>query len=641
MSTPLKDKRNIAILAHVDAGKTTVSERLLYFSDAIPTMGEVDEGLATMDYLDEEKRRGITIEAGIASYVWKGIRVTFVDTPGHVDFGAEVDFALRSVEGVILVISGLSGIESQTLQAWEKIRGNGNKPILFINKLDVPGADHARVLEQIQILFQVSPLVFSFPIYLEGQIHGVVDVVHERALFRSDEAPRKLMKAEIPPSSLDEYNVHRRGLLDFASLFNDSVMEAALAGKAVPREALMDGLRKGLASGRGAPVYMGAALRNVGIRQLLNGINQLLPPPHIPFGAEDSLGFVLKTRWFSGLGKIYLAKIFSGDILNRFPDAKFYRVFAENLEEIQEVEAGDVVAIKSENLFSMGNHLAPGKLENTSGKYYQPLLQARIELLDLKDFSLVESAMQQLAESDPSIHVEPESQTGGWRIRTVGELQLDVFCKRLKREHGCNIRVGTPTVRYTERPKRPLSGLSTSITGFGADARIVLDINLNHNYYENHISFPAGITRDDEGILRDCFATFCSQGFCGAGEIQGMDLRITQLQSSSQPIPSPLLAKILNDCLKIHLKMDNFEIFEPIMRLEIIVPEDYCGNVLADLAKRDAVIRKIGADGRNSIIFLEIPLANTFGYSTLLRSLSKGLGVFVLTYEKYGVKKSG
>src|SRR5215217_55450 len=258
MSTPLENKRNIAILAHVNAGKTTVSERLLYFSAVISGTGEVDEGLSTMDYLSEEKKRGITIEAGIASYTWKGVRVTFVDTPGHVDFGAEVDFALRSVEGAVLVISGLSGIESQTLAAWEKVRLNGTLPIAFINKFDVAGADHARVLEQMRVLFKTTPVVMTFPLYDNGAIAGVVDVAHELALLRSAENPRKLVKGEIPENCYEDYIQYRTQLIDFASRFNDNVMNAFLEGRATEPSDLIAGVRAGLAAGEGVPVFMGS-----------------------------------------------------------------------------------------------------------------------------------------------------------------------------------------------------------------------------------------------------------------------------------------------------------------------------------------------------------------------------------------------
>jgi elongation factor G len=642
MSIPLENKRNIAILAHVNAGKTTLSERLLYFSAAISGTGEVEEGLATMDYLQEEKKRGITIEAGIASYTWKGVHTTFVDTPGHVDFGAEVDFALQSVEGAVLVISGLSGIESQTLAAWEKIRSNGNLPLVFINKFDLDGADHGRVLEQMRLLFKTEPVVLTFPLYAKGKIDGVIDVVHELALFRSSENPRKLLKGEIPEASHDEYIRHRTALINFASRHNDAVMHAFLEGRPAETSDLIDGVRAGLAAGEGVPVFMGSALKNAGVRQLLNGINQLLPPPALPADADDTLGFVLKVRWYPGIGKIHLAKIFSDDTARRLREqpggARFFHVFAETLEEIEAVEAGDVAAIQSDTPYVMGQYLLSGGARALGGAY-KPLLQARIELADAADLEHVRGVLRQVADTEPSIQIESDTATGGWIVRAIGELQLDVFCKRLKNDHGCNISVGTPSVRYAERLAKTQTGLAGEATAFGAQALIRFDAKNRPKTDENRIRLPAGLDPVEEEVLRDCFRTFCGQGVAGLGEIAGLDLEIQEISGSRRPVPPPLLAKTFSDALGLSLNSAKFEVFEPIMNLEIIVPEEYCGAVLADLSTRGGVIRKIDADGRNSIIFLEIPLENVFGYATLLRSLSKGMGVFVLTYEKHGVRK--
>ena len=636
MSTPLENKRNIAILAHVNAGKTTVSERLLYFSAAIPGTGEVEEGLATMDYLEEERKRGITIEAGIASYTWKDVRVTFVDTPGHVDFGAEVDFALRAVEGAILVVSGVSGVESQTLAAWEKIRRNGNAPLIFINKADVPGADCARALEQIRVLFKTVPVVLNFPVYKNGEIDGVIDVVNELALFRSVENPRRLVKGEIPEACHEEYIRHRTALIDFASRHNDAVLRGWMDGVAVSAADLLAGVRAGAAAGAGVPVCMGSALRNAGMRQLLNAVNQMLPPPAIPEDADKSVGFVIKARWYSGIGKIYLAKIFSEKAARALKGVRFHRVFAETLEEIPDPGAGDIVAVQTERALVAGMSLGRGVTHEAGG--YRPLLQARLELAHAEDFERVNGLLRTLADADPSIQVEIDPATGGWVVRTVGELQLDVFCRRLKTEHECNIRTGTPVVHHLERLRSPMRALTGTAQAFGSEATVTFDANLNPNQDENHIHFPADLSGLEEEILRDCFRSFCSQGVHGRGEVAGLDINLTKIEGKVRPIPPPLLAKTFSDALSQNLKTADFDVFEPIMNLEIIVPEAYCGAVLADLSMRGGVIRKIDADGRNSIIFLEIPLESVFGYATLLRSLTKGLGVFVLTYGKHGVK---
>ena len=218
---------------------------------------------------------------------------------------------------------------------------------------------------------------------------------------------------------------------------------------------------------------------------------------------------------------------------------------------------------------------------------------------------------------------------------------MEVFCHRLQQEHDCRIRVGTPAVRYLEKLRKQKSRLINEAKGFGAEARIRVDAETNSEGDANSIVFSCDIQPTEEEVLRDCFSLFCSQGVCGQGEMAGMTVDIRELTGSVRPLPPPLLAKVFSDCLKLNLNPPDFEIFEPIMKLEIIVPVEFCGAVLSDLAARNGVVRKIDTDGRNSVIFLEIPLENTFGYTTLLRSLSKGLGVFVLTFERYGVRKRG
>ena len=636
LNLPLANKRNIAILAHVNAGKTTVSERLLYFGAAISGTGEVDEGLATMDYLEEEKKRGITIEAGIASYTWKGTRVTFVDTPGHVDFGAEVDFALRAVEGAVLVISGVSGVESQTLAAWEKIRAGANAPLIFVNKFDVPGADLDRVLEQVRVLFKVAPVVLNFPVRGEDGITGVVDVVHELALFRSDANPRKLVKGEIPENCYEEFIRHRQALLDFSSRHDDEVLRAWVDGASVSHEALLAGVRAGTLAGAGVPVCTGSAIRNAGVRQLMNAINQLLPPPALPDDADDALGFVIKARWVPALGKVHLAKVFSSRIVSEMRDAEFFRVFAEALEPADDPGPGDIVAVRTARPLVAGMALGAGAESPASA--YRPLLQARLEPASPEDALRAPDALRAMAETDPSIRVESDPATGGWIVRTIGELQLDVFCRRLKAEHGVELRAGAPAARLLEKPRASRRFTATA-QAFGATATVTFKVKRNPAGDENALVTPEDLSEIETQVLRDCFQSFCAQGVLGKGEIAALSVEIPAISGAPRPIPPPLLAKVFLDGLSQHLKNGDFEVFEPIMNLEIIVPEEFCGGVLADLAARGGVIRKIDADGRNSIIFLEIPLENVFGYATLLRSLSKGLGVFVLTYDRHGVKK--
>ncbi len=636
----IKDTRNIAILAHVDAGKTTVSERLLYFSDVIPGMGEVDEGLATMDYLEEERKRGITIEAGIAAYTWKNSVVTFVDTPGHVDFGVEVDFALQAVEGVVLVLSGVSGIESQSLEAWQKIRSNKNRAMIFINKLDLSSSHYQNVLDQIQLLFNVKPFALTLPIYLDGKIDGVLDIINQLALYRSVENPRKIIKGSIPTFLEKEYKEARKALIDVASQFNDEVMNAYLAGEEIASEALWAGIRAAMLAEQHIPVYMGSALKNVGIRQLMNGIKFSIDAPTTNLELQACGGLVIKIRYYRDLGKIFLVKLYNPLETLMLPDAKYYRVFAESLEEIQHAPAGDIIALQTPKNYRVGEFLLTSNESHPSAtKKYRPLLQARIELMQAEDYDHVQEVLKHLADAEPSIQIAPDLETGGWLIRTVGELQLEVFGQKLKRDHACNIRIGTPTVQYLEKIKAPLLDVSNETTSTQGQVNLKFAIMPHVENDQNILHCDLSLENSYREVLVATFEMFCNLGRCGYGPIAGLKCEIQELTSTIKPIPLPQLAKCFADALELNLNCAHFDKYEPLMNLEIIVPDEFCGAVLADLAARGSNVRKLDSDGYNSIILLEIPLANTFGYTTLLRSLSKGLGVYVLTYEKHGLRK--
>lgn len=638
--------RNIAILAHVDAGKTTVSERLLYLGEMIPSMGEVEEGLATMDYLEEEKKRGITIEAGIASYEWKGAKVTFVDTPGHVDFGVEVDFALRAVEGVVLVLSGVSGIESQSLEAWEKIQSNRNSVLIFVNKLDLPTSDHRKVLEQVKLLFRVNPVILTLPLFSEGSIEGVIDVMNGVSIYRAQGNVRKLVKGPIPEGMREEYEAARKGLLDAASEFRDEIAEAFLNGVEPEADILQDGLRLAVLSGRHVPLYLGSALKSIGIRQLMNGIRGLLPPPAPAAGPGGAKALVIKIRHYQGIGQIRLLKAFAPFSLGEAKlwggeEARLYRVFAETLEEIDAVAAGEIAAIKADRGWNIGEHLGGGSGERFRGREYRPILQARIELQHEEDFDHVSKALKLVAEAEPSISIEPDMQAGGWQVNTVGELQLDVLCRKLEQDFGCRIRSGAPRVRYLERLRRPSGPIVHKTVIHNITVEIAMEAASGpEGQLENEIRFPAEtIGENIRKVLQSAFWNFCEQGVLGQGAMAGLKVEIRHFRLEGAGGLEGASFKSLKDALELNLGPEKFEVLEPLMNLQVIVPDEFCGAVLADLAAKGASVRKLDSDGHNSIILLEIPLEKTFGYATLLRSLSKGLGVFVLTYGKHAPRK--
>jgi elongation factor G len=413
----------------------------------------------------------------------------------------------------------------------------------------------------------------------------------------------------------------------------------------------------------------------------MNGVNLLLPSagvrpeladparrfPDSPEGASPAfpnftqsgrtpsgrflpaLGFIIKIRHYQDIGKIFLAKIFDPAGLKHLEGARFFRVFAESLEEIKDladIRPGDVLAIQSPVNWRMGQVLlADGRADagpaaSILTRKYRPLLQSRIELVDAADFDYVDRILKQLADTEPSIDIAPDPATGGWQISTVGELQLDVFCRRLKKDHKCDIKIGAPSVRYLEKLKAPQKGLANASTAMGAELSMRIDVTSNPDDEKNTVTYGVPVAPAYREVIDSVFGHFCAQGVCGLGTLAGLNCRVTEISGSKDGVPLPLVAKCFSDCLNLHLSCAQFELFEPIMNLEIIIPDEFCGLVLADLAARGGIVRKLDSDGYNSIILLEIPLANTFGYTTLLRSLSKGLGVYVLTYEKHGVRRT-
>ncbi len=541
-------------------------------------------------------------------------------------------------------------------------------------------------MEQVEVMFRVKPVALTLPVYVPANgngdgnggaepagpaagraLDGVIDVVNQLALYRSVENPRKLIKGEIPAFLAQPYAQARQDLIDAASQFDDSLAAAWLAGEEIDNGKLLAGLRTAMERGGHIPVYMGSALKNVGIRQLMNGINLLLPapalrmdPPGRPNGEAmgpqgGPVGFIIKVRHYQDIGKIFLAKIYDPAGLKTLEGARCFRVFAESLEEIKdlgEIRPGDVIALQAPQQYRMGQLiLADGRADtgqapSVLAKKYRPLLQSRIELVKAEDYPHVDRILKTLAETEPSIEIAPDPGTGGWLISTVGELQLDVFCKRLKKDHKCDIKIGAPAVRYLEKLKSPQKDLANTSVGMGAELRLTIDLAALPEDEGNTVTYALPLPPAYREVIESVYANFCAAGLCGLGSITGLGCRITGLTVSKdpegreRPAPLPLLAKCFTDCLNLHLTCAQFEVLEPIMRLEIIIPDEFCGLVLADLAARGGIIRKLDSDGYNSIILLEIPLANTFGYTTLLRSLSKGLGVYVLTFEKFGAKRN-
>ncbi len=635
--------RNIALMAHIDAGKTTLAERFLYFGNAISGIGEVDDALSTMDFLEEEQKRGITIESGYASYYWKNHKINLVDTPGHIDFGAEVDGALAGVEGVVLIISGVNGVESQTQAAWQKICAHKVRPILFVNKHDLPGLSLSKLLSNIKGAFKANPLLMNIPVIRSGKLIGVLDIIVGKTIYVDPANPKKLIsETKIPPGMESSLELNRQALIDASSQYNDEIIKLHLAGSPIPPALLIKGLAKAFATGTYLPVYCGSALANIGIRAVLNAINVFVPSPEALFYGRGVLR-VLKRAYNKELGPVIIARLYSALSIQNDNISTIFQVNADEYNFISTAESGEIVGIQ---LDSGLPGIRPGDILNSamhvelkSSANYKPLLQVRLEPEAEGDQNLIKTALDKLIWLDPSLSIEENYNGEGWLISTVGEVQLEIFLEKLKKESHCELRVGKPQVRYIERLKKDIKDMKNCLKQGGFEIEIGLDAFSAEGSENTLIIFDDPEIRHLQDGLQSIFTQFCQGGIAGKGPLEGLVIKINTLISKPTCTLMPLLSKAFQDCLHLNITRNLIGVFEPIMSLQALIPNEFVGSIVKNIMAKGGEVKEISSEGFRATILFKIPLNSIFGYTTLLRSLSKGQGEYVLSFEEYSLIK--
>ncbi|HSQ41123.1 MAG TPA: GTP-binding protein [Fibrobacteraceae bacterium] len=633
--------RNLAILAHVDAGKTTLSERILFMAGEIRYPGNVDDGLATLDYLPEERAKGITIEAGMSSFRWKEQQFNLVDTPGHIDFGAEVDLALESVEGAVLVVSGISGVETQTVSAWRKLREKGILTVLFINKLDHPDARLDDVLLDLEERLEVRPLLLNLP-DTSSSTGRMLDVITLSSVDQ-DSQGRELVveKMASPPESLLRL---RQETMEAASAADDRILSLLLEGKTVPAPLLVEGLRALFQQGEYAPCYCGSALLCRGIRQLMTSFGLFFS--ETPSEESDLLGTVVRLRHDREGREYALLKVERDLPKAQWPlGFEFLRIFAECMEPVEEIRSRDILALRTQrSTLALGARLnlqgdvcgESPSIARLRSEAYRPLLHTRIECVEPTDWDRVDAGLQVIQRSDPSIQVQREVSAGGWILKTVGEVQLEVLLSRLQRELHCPVHSGPPEVVRFECLRHPLPVRSSDFHApDGAYLRVALSLEpvLGHRRVQLEFRCPSAPSPESKGYAAAlaAFQEFAEQGVCGSGALRGVLVIVSEWEAP-EDCPAPWIKKICTDSIRLLLRPEDVEILEPIMSMEMECAQDYAGNLIGDLQGRGGKIKEFGGDGRNAKILLEIPLQNVFGYSTIGRSISKGTASYALRY---------
>lgn len=656
----LQPIRNIAILAHVDAGKTTLSERILFEAGEVRRPGKVEEGLATMDYLPEEKDRGITIESGVAHFEWKNTWFNFIDTPGHVDFGAEVDTALTAVEGAVLVVSAASGVETQTVAAFRKLREAGVRTILFVNKLDNPDYSLDETLINIEEVLGVRPVLMTLPEYSGGKMTGVLDVLSRSRLVHTASGEEVVddswPQAGEVSGSTAKLDKHYAEAVEFASNFDDEVLGLALEGKAVPPKMLLRALRELAKSADYALCYAGSAMDGFGVRSLVTALSFFLPDA--PEFAEGELGQVIRLRHFKGVGEISLFRSHADMERKEWPAGfEFSRLKANLLQPVDEIRSGDIYAMRSpfetelgQNIYSDGSvtqHSSPdaggdGAADPADAARpsirdrYQPLLQTRIECLGSEDYLHVEKSLNTLSRMDPSFRVQKDD-GGFWYLHTVGEVQLDVLLARLKREFGCEVRAGAPEVRWQERLCHAVGpventfqlgphkiSIKLSATPLEGDAH---DIRLSAEFLE-------AAPREILAGVRSALLESTEVGVLGKGALVGVRFEVHEFTWTEGALP-PMIKKACADAVVKLIKPADVQLYEPIMELSLECPVNFAGLVTGDIQSRDGKVKEIGGDGRTHFLKADVPLRNIFGYATGVRSISKGTALYSMKLLGY------
>ena len=656
----LQPIRNIAILAHVDAGKTTLSERILFAAGEVRRPGKVEEGLATMDYLPEEKDRGITIESGVAHFEWKNTWFNFIDTPGHVDFGAEVDTALTAVEGAVLVVSAASGVETQTVAAFRKLREAGVRTILFVNKLDNPDYSLDETLINIEEVLGVRPVLMTLPEYSGGKMTGVLDVLSRSRLVHSASGEEVVddswpQAGEVSGSTAKLDKLYAEAV-EFASNFDDEVLGLALEGKPVPPKMLLRALKELAKSDDYALCYAGSAMEGFGVRSLVTALSFFLPDS--PEFAEGELGQVIRLRHFKGVGEISLFRSHADMERKEWPAGfEFSRLKANLLQPVDEIRSGDIYAMRSpfetelgQIIYSDGSvtgRLSPDADGDVAADpadaarpsirdRYQPLLQTRIECLGSEDYLHVEKSLNTLSRMDPSFRVQKDD-GGFWYLHTVGEVQLDVLLARLKREFGCEVRAGTPEVRWQERLCHAVGpventfqlgphkiSIKLSATPLEGDAH---DIRLSAEFLET-------APREILAGVRSALLESTEVGVLGKGALVGVCFEVHEFSWTEGALP-PMIKKACADAVVKLIKPADVQLYEPIMELSLECPVNFAGLVTGDIQSRDGKVKEIGGDGRTHFLKADVPLRNIFGYATGVRSISKGTALYSMKLLGY------
>ncbi len=671
---PLAKTRNIGIMAHIDAGKTTTTERILYYTGKNYKIGEVHEGAATMDWMVQEQERGITITSAATTCNWRDTVINIIDTPGHVDFTVEVERSLRVLDGAVAVFDAVAGVEPQTETVWRQANKYEVPRICFVNKMDRIGADFARCVEMIKDRLDAVPAVVQLPIGAEAGFRGVVDLVHMRALVWDEGMGEEWSEEAIPEDLAAEAEDARHQLIDVLSNHDDNIMEKYLADEEITPADLEAGLRTVTLGSHAVPVLCGSAFKNKGVQPMLDAVVDYLPSPldippasgTVPRKGDDvverpsddsapfaALAFKIMTDPY--VGKLTYLRVYSGTlekgsgVLNSTKDRKerigrILQMHANHREDLDAVYAGDIVAVVGLKGTTTGDTLcdsdSPVVLESLT--FPEPVIHVAVEPKTKADQDKLSKALYALSEEDPTFRVQTDEETGQTVISGMGELHLEVLVDRMLREFNVDANVGKPQVAYRETVRKQVEKVEERYVrqtgGKGQYGHVVITLEPTG---------PGGgyefIDKITGGVIPKEYIPSVDAGIQEAltsGVLAGyptVDVRVTLTFGSYHDVDSSEMAfKIAGSmAVKKAARLADPVLLEPVMAVEVTTPEDYMGDVIGDLSSRRGKVEGMEQRGTSHIVRAQVPLSDMFGYATDLRSRTQGRATYSMQFHAY------
>ena len=671
---PLEKVRNIGIMAHIDAGKTTATERILFYTGRTYKIGDTHDGNAVMDWMEQEQERGITITSAATTTQWEGHQINIIDTPGHVDFTVEVERSLRVLDGAVAVFCAKGGVEPQSETVWRQAEGYGVPRMAFVNKMDIMGADFYNVVDMIRERLGANPVPLQLPIGVEDTFSGIIDLVEMKAVVYPEDDPTgtKFDVVDIPDDMKDMADEYREKLIEAVADHDESIMEKYFAGEEISKDEIIKVLRKGTIAGSIIPVCCGSAYRNKGVQPLLDKIVELMPSPldvppikGIKPGTDEeierpadtngpfaALAFKIMADPFVGklaFFRVYSGKVRSGSyVLNstkgkRERIGRILRMHANHREEVDEVEAGDIAAAVGFKDVGTGDTLCDDKqqiiLENMV--FPDPVIQVAIEPKTKAGQEKMSVALQKLAEEDPTFRAYTDEETGQTIIAGMGELHLEIIVDRMLREFKVEASVGKPQVSYRETMTKPVDVEGKYVRQSGGKGQYghckihVEPLEPGSGYIFESKIVGGSIPKEYIPSIDNGIQEAAKSGLIGGFEV--MDFKVTLVDGSYHEVDSSEMAfKIAGSmAIKEAFAKGGSILLEPMMKVEVVVPEEYLGDVMGNVNSRRGRIEGTEARGGGQIIRAMVPLSEMFGYATDLRSRTQGRGQFTMQFDHY------